>query len=291
MKLLPAFLLIPALALSQSQQPVKDRPHEPPTVRLLGPGAAPLKPLRYQLDRPQELTVTAWGDWKMTAPAASSDSTFPVMKTPLRLTPHNVGVEFLWLSPSFTGPPPGSGLERVTRTMLDGLERSGGVFATDARGVISKFALRPGPNDTALDAGTMQKRSLYALQMGRGMIALLDVPLPEEPVGVGARWQVERIAVRGTLSFVQVTTFTLEKREGSLLQLSYRFGGKWDPGSGLLESELKLGVSGGGKATVDLTRPLPIALEDELSIDARMQGRDGAAATHSGVVRSRVELN
>ena len=31
------------------------------------------------------------------------------------------------------------------------------------------------------------------------MLSLLEVPLPEAPIGLGGRWQVERLAVRGSI--------------------------------------------------------------------------------------------
>ena len=270
-------------------QPPPPRPHVPPSVKLLSAGAAPLAPLRYTIPHEQQVTIVASGQWAIAVPAGSSTSNFPVISTPLRLAPLKGAIEFSWLTPSFTGPPLGSGLETMTRQLLGGLEGSGGLLLADKRGIVSRFLLHPGPNDTALDAGAVQRRTMLALEMGQGMLALLVVPFPDEPIGVGARWQVERVALRGPLSFIQVTTFTLEKRVGNVLKLSYRFGGKWDSGSGFLESETQLAVSGGGKTTVDLTLPMPTSLEDEIKINAQLTSKDGEPGTQSGLVRTVVE--
>lgn len=266
MKIALTILLLPTLALSQAGQGQSSatRPHEPPSVKLISAGTKPLAPLRYGLKNPQQLTILASGDWRMSAPVGSSTSTFPNLTTPVVLTPHKSAIQYDWLASSFTGPPAGSKLETMTGLLLSGLDGSGGLFKADARGIIEGFMLKPGPNDTTLDAGTMQKRSVYALQMGKGMLGLLVVPLPEEAIGLGGKWQVERLAIRGSLSFIQVTTYTLEARVGDVLELSYRFGAKWDPGCGFKQSELKLAISGGGKATVDLALPLPSALVDEI---------------------------
>jgi hypothetical protein len=282
-------LVVPLVAFAQTLAPPVDRPYEPPTVRLLSAGAAPRAALRYALRRTEDATIVASGEWKMATPAGSSTSTFPVFTTPVHLTPVKGQVDFRWVAPSFTGPPPGSRLEQQSQQLMGGLDGSGGVYSADARGIISRFLLHPGPNDALVDAGTIQQRSLYALQMGREMISLLAVPLPEEPVGLGARWQIERVAVRGMMSFIQVTTFTLEARGPGTLEVSYRFGGKWDPGCGLAESELSLGVSGGGKATVDLAAPLPVALADEINVTAEIKGRQGQHGTQAGSVRTSME--
>jgi hypothetical protein len=255
------------MLVAGQQAPLAPRAFVPATVRLLDAGAAPRAPLRYALKRPQEVTVVVRGEWS----TDGNQRAFPTFTTPLRLLPGDSRVQFQWLKPSALAPGSRpSTLDAASRDILLGLEGSEGLYACDARGIISNFLLRPGPNDPLADAGTaMQQRSFYALQMGRGMLQLLAVPLPDEPVGVGARWQVERSALRGPLSFIQFTTFTLERRVGSMLELSYRFGGLNDPTTGIRDSEMKLEVSGGGKATVDLTSPLPISLEDEITLSAR----------------------
>jgi hypothetical protein len=278
-----------AVALAQPLPSPLDRPFEAPSVKLLSAGKAPLKKVRYALGPAQEVTIVASGEWRMSNAAASSSTPFPVMSTPVRLTPAKGLVDYKWLKASFTGAPAGTRLEEMTRQLLEGLEGSGGVYSADGQGAISRFLLHPGGNDPYVDAGTLQQRSLYALQMGRALIALVDVPLPAEDIGIGAKWQVERIAVRGTMSFVQVTTFTLDKLEAKKLQLSYTFSSKFDPGCGLREEELVLGVGGGGKATVDLGLPLPIALEDEITVNAEIRGRQGQRASQAGTVRTRVQ--
>lgn len=288
MKLALALLLLPPLALAQTGQ-IGGRPHQPPTLKLLAPGAAPRASLRYALKDPQELTIVVRGEWTVSAPVGSAQNAFPTVTTPVRLTPAKAEVGYLWLKPSFVGPPPGSRLEAMTAQLITGLDGSSGSFVPDPQGVIARFVLHPGPNDSALDAGSLQRRSVYAMEMGKGMLALLDLPLPPEPIGLGGRWQVERIAVRGPLSFIQVTTYTLERRVGDLLEVSYRFGGKWDAGSGFLESEMKLAVSGGGKATVNLALPLPVALEDEIDVSAQLTGKDGQRGLQRGLVGTRVE--
>ena len=135
----------------------------------------------------------------------------------------------------------------------------------------------------------MENRSIFAMEMGKGLLSLLEIPLPEEPLGIGGRWQVERVAVRGALSIIQFTTFTLLKRTGNVLELSYRFGGKFDPESGMKESEVAVAVSGGGKCTLSLAQPMPGSLEDEIVVNARITAGEGQFSEQSTRVGTRIE--
>ena len=254
-------------------------------VRLLEAGALPRGLLRYALSKSQEVTVVASGNFEVTRADQTRLIAFPALTTPVRLTPSKDKVEFVWLKGSFEAPP--GPPDPTTGQIITALEGSAGVLVADARGVISQIFLRAGPGDKA-ERPMLENRSIYATEMGKGILSLVDVPLPEEPIGIGGRWQVERIAVRGPLSIIQVTTFTLLKR-GALLELSYRLGGKYDPSCGLRENELKLGVSGSGTCTLDLSLPLPVRLEDEIQVDAQITGSNGPTTRQATRIRTRVE--
>ena len=245
--------------------------------------------MRYALKGAQDATVIASGALSVTDPASSATRAFPTIVTPLRLEPTKGGVDYLWLKATVAAVPHQPPPDSATLLIFGALEGSAGTMVTDARGVIAQFYLRPSPVDRGADAGMLEHRSLYAMELGKGMLSVLNVPFPDEPIGLGGRWQVERVAIRGTLSFVQLTTFTLVARTGDLLELSYRFGGAFDPGSGLVESELKLEVSGGGNCTVNLHRPLPVLQEDEVRVHATLNPRDGAPGEQSTRVGTRIE--
>jgi hypothetical protein len=284
---LAILLLAPTLAATQTRPQLTPRPHRAPVVRLLEPGALPLSTLRYALKGTQQVTVVAGGTFEVKRGEQSRAMGLPILTTPVKLTPAKDRVEFIWLKGSFESPP-GQPPDTTTGHLLTALDGSSGVLATDARGVISQIVLKPGPSDKAT-GGMLENRTLYATEMGKGILSLLVVPLPEEPIGVGGRWQVERLATRGPLSFIQVTTFTLLERRGSLVELSYRLGGKYDESSGLRPEELQLGVSGGGTCTLDLALPLPVRVEEELLIDAHISGATGPTTHQTTRVRTVVE--
>lgn len=281
-------LLLPALAATQDRPKVQPREHQVPLIRVLEQGAAPHSPLRYALKARQDLVIVARGDMKVSRTTGEGKTIIlPTLTTPVRLTPQKEGVGFIWLKGSFTtaaDQPP----DNTTGHLLTALEGSTGLLMTEARGVISRVFLRARPADKGTD-GKLENRSIYAMEMGKGVLTLLEVPMPEEPMGIGGRWQVERLADRGMLTMRQFTTFTLVKREGNLLELSYRFGGKADEASGMRPHELKLEVSGGGKCTVNLGLPMPVSLEDEILISATMTRSDGQATLQSTRVGTRIE--
>lgn len=284
---LAILLLAPTLVAAQTGPQVSPRPHRAPVVRLLEPGTLPRACLRYALKGAQQLTVVASGTLEVKREQRVIALGLPALTTPVRLTPAKDKVEFTWLKGSFQSPanqPP----DTTTGHLLTALEGSSGVLVTDARGVISQIFLKAGPSDKAT-GGMLENRTVYATEMGKGILSLLEVPLPEEPIGVGGRWQVERIALRGPLSFIQVTTFTLLERHGPLLELSYRLGGKYDESSGVREEQLKLAVSGAGRCSLDLALPLPVSLEDELLVVAEISSAGGPTARHTTRVRTVVE--
>ncbi|MCF8570757.1 hypothetical protein L5G32_10810 [Gordonia sp. HY002] len=91
-----------------------------------------------------------------------------------------------------------------------------------------------------------------------------SVPLPTEPVGVGARWKSVRI-ISSAATIRRTTTVTLTGRTGNIVQLAvavddvpvdsiFRI-----PGSAQTLTINRYSMAGTGELTVDLTRVLPIA--------------------------------
>ena len=247
-----------------------------------------MQPLRYAFKGSQDVTVVARGDMTLTQNNQTKLFPFPTMTTPLSLHGSLGKIEITWRKGSSEEagvPAPNS----MVGNLVTALEGSSGILTLDPKGVIFGVYLKPGPLDHAAQGGGMENRTMMALEMGKGLVTLIEVPLPEEAIGIGGRWQVERVATRGALSIIQVTTFTLLKRTGNTLELSYRFGGKFDPMSGIREEELKLTVSGGGKCTLDLALPLPTKLEDEITVGARVTAREGQFSEQSTRVGTRLE--
>ena len=103
---------------------------------------------------------------------------------------------------------------------LDPLRQLRGWDVIDARGRMVATAY-----DIPENASPQLRRSLERTQ---DMMRQLSPPLPEEPVGVGARWRsVSRI--EATMSMTQSTIYTLEERDGERIRLRIEVEQTADP--------------------------------------------------------------
>jgi hypothetical protein len=95
-----------------------------------------------------------------------------------------------------------------------------------------------------------------ALAMARGAATQLAQPLPDEAVGIGAKWQTTSTAVIGEITAVTNATYKLVALEGTQAKLEVTVSVKGTgSGAGNLTTEAK----GGGATTIDLTSFIPTA--------------------------------
>jgi len=106
-------------------------------------------------------------------------------------------------------------------------------------------------------------------------VAQLQVPLPQEDVGVGATWTSVGTAVQGGMELEQTATYRLTKRDGETLELSAKIGQKLispsfsPPGMPALKAKVTMFQSG-GEATVALSTVHPAPTTMELAIKLKM---------------------
>lgn len=95
--------------------------------------------------------------------------------------------------------------------------------------------------------------------------AMLATPLPEEPVGPGARWTVESTISQQMVSVTQVVTYTLEGVEDGVLTLGLEVKHAAEPQKMALQQAppgaeielLSLSLEGSGRATLSLSNLAP----------------------------------
>ncbi len=142
-----------------------------------------------------------------------------------------------------------------------------GYLLFDERGVVRE-------GDFDVPAALERSRELKGVLDGlREAFPQLTVPLPEEPVGVGARWSVATTVRRpdGT-SIDQTKRYTLEAREGDELTLRFEItqtaGPQATRGAGVrLES---LAATGEGRVRVRLDEMFPRSLKMTQKTELRM---------------------
>src|SRR5690606_21871120 len=176
------------------------------------------------------------------------DFSNPALTIPMTATTDSEGVE-LTLGEVTTPDPALS--EALTEA--DGWHA--GLELTELGG-ITALRLAPSP-ETSNSARVALEQAFY-------QAVYRSITFPDEPVGVGAVWQV-RQTVGGGVDLDQVTTATLVDRDGGRLSIRLDVtqtpqSSTWDlpNAAGTLDIE-DYAMQGSGEITVDLGLPLPVA--------------------------------
>ncbi|HSA21851.1 MAG TPA: hypothetical protein P5076_10400, partial [Myxococcota bacterium] len=282
-------------------------PRQPPAdgarVRLLEPGAESRRTLRYRFAAQEKRSLELALDSSLKLSAGSID--LPEVQVPtLKLV---VG-----LAP---GPAQADGsmrfalrLEKAEALALDGLpphmleamrsELAGFVGLTgsclvDAWGLTLEA-------DAALPPTAAPKHLEDQAEELRQLLRQLAVPLPEEPVGVGARWEVRRTlawewlrigaeihAYRGE----QTAVYRLTALDGDRLELALELSRTFPAQALMADNPMgspgtldALESKGSGLAVVDLRSPVPeasLGLETHKRMTGYPRGRDGPGRVSS----------
>jgi hypothetical protein len=271
------------------------RPWTPAVVKLVSPGKAPLKLLQLKLKAgpPVKMVGEAWGTWETTNPVRPMRQRFPRQSTPFTVQVQSATTAALVFQAASAVPPENSFIDPYTQAMLAALEGVNGTLTLDASGNALRYAVYPSPTDETYRATPKQvsQGSFMAMEVTRGLITHLVLPLPAAPIGVGAVWKVERYVQRGMLAFLEAATVTLEKVEGPTLTLKYTLSARPDPGLKAQASELKsLVLTGEGTATLRLDAPLPTAQSDDFTLEASITSVDGSLAQHHAQLHTGARL-
>jgi hypothetical protein len=184
------------------------------SFRLLDAGAAPRAPLRYAWDPKanRELTVDASlttrrlaadGTWSAPLAVPTVREGFGVIATPA--AGGAATLAFRGVTAAVVGNPDADARARADEYLSafrDHIEHRRGTIAVDARGRLGAIAFADAPPppkdqpDRAIDDVT--ERWLAA-----------SVPLPDEPIGKGARWRVVTVLRAGAAVVKQTAEYTL----------------------------------------------------------------------------------
>ncbi|PKN56877.1 MAG: hypothetical protein CVU56_13920 [Deltaproteobacteria bacterium HGW-Deltaproteobacteria-14] len=126
-------------------------------------------------------------------------------------------------------------------------------------------------------AGGQAEGEMATLLEGfRESLVQLAVPLPEEPVGAGARWQVEQVVAQSGMRIRQTTVFDVVSIEGSRVVARVTLVQAAEPGADTGEA-LPPGArlegfsgSGTGETTLDLGRILPVSSTAQVKTTVKM---------------------
>jgi len=246
-------------------------PGAAPVFKLLEAGEAPQRALRYRLaaGSTHKLVMTL----RMSLGVEIDGRGAPVQRAPaMRMVfdckvteadPAGARFDF-----GLTDPPELFETEGIPPAVLEPMKKSlaslsaiRGHVAMTSRGVVKEANIQVGPG---LDKGAEQM-----VQSMRQSMEQASVPLPEEAVGVGARWKMLHRVQGGGVTLYQVAEFRLMRFEGLIATLAIaleQFAPRQDmalPGAPGARAELtSMQGHGEGHMAVDLTSPVPRSSAD-----------------------------
>jgi hypothetical protein len=257
----------------------------PPTVELLSPGAEPRRALRYALTPGARERVVIELDMELAM--ALADAPSPPVQLPRMQMVLDLDIEELASEEAADGVArytfelseartlASDGVDpTVLRAIEQGLVQTIGTRGSavvDARGV---------SRDTRIDipAGappeTRQMMETTAQQMEQ-----LASPLPAEPVGEGARWEITQHLEQNGISIVQTSVMTLASLDGQTGRLEASIRQEAEPQvvqmpgamAGARAELLELRSRGEGIIDFDLARLMPVRGEMRSESETRLQ--------------------
>jgi hypothetical protein len=186
------------------------------SVRLLDPGHEPRRALRYAWhpDRKEQMAVVLRTAISLEASGERREAPLPPLRILVAIDPQAVAPDgalgFSWHVTAATSDADAGVSDDLARgwaAQIVPIEHLSGTGVVTAHGISRAIALDPG---TAGDAGQDAEMVVQVLQL----LVNVAAPLPEEPVGKGARWQkVSSIDAKNGHA-TQTDTFTLTDLQG-----------------------------------------------------------------------------
>ncbi len=227
---LPSPAVVDATAASASPPPSGAASADPPlvpspkaSVKLLDPGREPRRALRYawHQDRTELMSIELSASIAVESSGLHSDTRLAPLEIAIAIQPRSISPagdsRFAWhVASAEVGALDASASPEMAQgwsAQLIPVAHLSGTASVSSRGISRGLSVNLG---SAGDAGTDQEMVAQVLQMVRDAAA----PLPEEPVGPGARWQKVTTLDARNGQAIQNDTFTLVTLQGDAGQLA-----------------------------------------------------------------------
>lgn len=259
-----------------------------PTLKLLEAGAEPRTTLRYRFEPGVKSKMN------MTMETELSGTGMPAMKVPTmkmlmdvevaeRLSDSESRYSFtLTETEVLDGPGVMPGVAEMTKKALETAKGLTGSAIVDGQGFTrdSTVKLPDGinPQMKSMMSGTMQG------------LDQLSSPLPQEPVGIGARWELGQLIEQNGMEVSQTTVFELiefagtkGKLKATVSQTAPRQKVKSGMPAGASAELIKLNSTGSGEISFDLTALVPtskMSLVSDYTIEATSGGQNQTIDAH-----------
>lgn len=192
----------------------------PPKITLLDPGAEPRQALRFRIAPNHQQTVK----FKMTmasgmsmggseTPETRMPAVVMIMKLAVKAIAENGDITYVMsIAEADVEPGPGDPEEMVDvlRESIKPVMGLRGLCTVSNRGVTQSISIEM-PKSTGEEGSPPNPA---AMQGFREQVDQAMFPLPEEPIGKGARWTVENENVTQTIRLNQKVTYTLTDHQG-----------------------------------------------------------------------------
>jgi len=163
----------------------------------------------------------------------------------------------------------------MLKTQLQSLKGLSGTAVVTNRGLARKVEVK------IPDSATPQMRQ--TLESTLQSFKNFSMPMPEEPVGVGAKWEVSQEIETGGLKVHQVSSYEVVKIEGGQVQLKIEVKHSADPqdvkapnpAAAAKLSLVSMDLRGTGEALLELQRVLPEKLEIQVGGEYKMRMDSG----------------
>ena len=263
--------LLAALSMTGCKKKKTTPPPPELSVTLIDPGEAPLEPLRYAIApgtsmrtlldiRESEATAEETED------SADAFGVLPGFKLWLHAGPTlsiPKGTRYILRISKADSVLPEGVTERQMAEAEQGVQALRGMrgrFDVNAQGIVLDA-------DVPWAQGQERIHPRVAITIGYVRSAVATIPLPREPVGVGAVWEVRRRLRIWSARVTQVTRYELTDRAGGRFRVAITVHQKAEPQVADLNPQLEMHVRGyemhaQGHALADLG--LPMALEAAL---------------------------
>jgi Family of unknown function (DUF6263) len=247
-------------------------------VRLLEAGAEPRQVLRLhpKAGDKQTVTMSVATDMTMTMGAMQTPMKMPAMNTALEVAVQSVSpagdITYQVVMGETTMPAETDALPQMVdalKAALGGVKGQSGSFTVSSRGINRQSALNM-PTEANPQAG-------QAIDRLKDTLAHLTPVLPEEPVGVGARWAVRMLLKSQGMTINQTTTYqvvSLDRNQlalkTTLTQNAPRQKIESPAAPGMKLDLVKMTGQGSGQLVADLGQIVPRENNGDLQTDMTM---------------------
>ncbi|HEY9175523.1 MAG TPA: DUF6263 family protein [Verrucomicrobiae bacterium] len=249
----------------------------PAQVRLIEPGAEPRRTLRLQVkpgDRQtvEMITKTAVDMGGATAQAMKP----PTIKMLMDVTVKGVSAEGdvaheMVIADAGLADEAGdaSPMAELMKGVLGGLKGMTSTGTTSHRGLGKTAEVKGSAGDNPL--------AQQSVEQMKDAMSRLTVPLPEEAIGIGAKWEVKQVVKSQGMTLNQTTTYEWVSAEGDLLKMKsthiqqagpQKIQNPAMPGATLALT--RLAGEGVGELSIDLTKLLPVEATLQAHSEATM---------------------